>query len=209
MLQDILTNTTFIRICQLYLIAFNILIIIYRRSKDDISSVCKEVRSTGVVAVIGSRKQPVADFWRDARFNSWGVFASTVEGTIVIFDIRGKPIAEVCFLSSFKKFYVDEKGFMLIDDSSQPKEYLFSDLRWFATKRPFSIPDKTTESEIKAVLCKERSLRVIYAKGSKSFHYFCILPKWALTTIIAVVIGLFILDGICILLGFINAVLIS
>lgn len=126
--------------------------------------------------------------WRQATSNSWGVLALTHLNTIVVFDHKGKALAEF-FLptTSFQSFFADDDTLTLIDMSGTALHYSFWDIKWYAANSMFGKPEASGEC-VRLAECTRNSVIVHFKTRKARFHYACILPEWILVLLDALAI---------------------
>lgn len=134
--------------------------------------------------------------WQQATSNSWGVFALTHLNTIVVFDHKGKALAEL-FLptTSFQSFSVDDDTLTLIDTVGNTLHDSFWDIKWYGANCMFGKPEASGE-RVRLAECTRNRVIVYYKTRKARFHYACILPEWSLVLLdaVAIVSWLFLRD---------------
>lgn len=99
--------------------------------------------------------------WKGADYNQQAIFVATHLGTIVVFDIYGKELTELCVPQEFDYFLVSENSIEL-SYRGEKTSYLLSEIQWFGSGRPLQLPTGH-DVEIKLILKK------IYASISSEF----------------------------------------
>lgn len=190
-----------IMLCRLIAICLNVFFICRRESiardrKDRKYIQDKAYRENTIIANVPQHFL-FSVHWRQATSNSWGVFALTHLNTIVVFDHKGKALAEF-FLptTSFQNFFADDDTLTLIDMSGNALHYSFWDIKWYAANSVFGKPE-ASEKCVRLAECTRNSVIVHYATRKSRFHYAtrkarfyyaCILPEWILVLLDALAI---------------------
>lgn len=150
-----------------------------KRRKHPPQSVSKyksEAEEQNRAIALVPRREMRADCWYKADFNSWGVFSSTNQYTVAVFDHQGAVLCEICPPFSFRSFSVDEERIHFTCDSGEKQSYFFREISFSRMNITF-VPPAAGASVVTAVFCAGTKLRVTFKKQRKTFHYFSFLPE--------------------------------